>query len=455
MALGGGTWLFQNKVLAGAYINFKSKQSNTPDISDRGFGTMALELDWGPTGEVFSVTQEDFQLNSMKYFGYDYSHSKLAGLRDLFINLTTGLFYRLNNNPVKAANTYGTAKYGGTRGNDITVVVSQNVDTPTLYQVDTYLKSTLSDGSISQVQVDTQTVTAATKLVANDYVVWKTDATLAVTAGLPMTGGTNGDAVTSAQHQAYLDAISTYYFNTMGTLETESEILALYVAFVKRLRDSVGIKFQLIAYGLKGADYEGIISIKNTISDSGADAASLVYWVTGAEASCAVNASVLNKTYDGEFTPVVNYSQSELTTFISEGWFVFHKVNTASSSGVTSAIKVLDDINTFTSVTVEKTIDFASNQVIRVLDQFAIDIARLFNTRYMGKVPNDNAGRVSLWKDFVAYCNAMQTVRAIQNFVSSDIPIPAQGTSKGAVLSNWSIQPTEAMKQLYMTINVA
>jgi hypothetical protein len=241
----------------------------------------------------------------------------------------------------------------------------------------------------------------------------------------------------------------------MGIIETDPDILSLYAAYVKRMRDSVGIKFQLVAYGLAGADYEGIISVKNAVTDSGADVASLVYWVTGAEAGCAVNASVLNKKYDGEFTPFTNYSQTELTSFLATGWFVFHNVNTASSSTVVNEVRVLDDINTFTSVTVEKNVDFSSNQVIRVLDQFAIDIARLFNTRYLGKVPNDKSGRVSLWKDFVAYCDEMQNARAIQNFTSTDIPIPSQGTTKGAVLSNWTIQPTAAMKQLYMTLMVA
>ena len=61
MALGGGTWLFQNKKLPGTYINFVSKVRATTDIADRGYGTMALELDWGPVGEVFTVTAEDFQ----------------------------------------------------------------------------------------------------------------------------------------------------------------------------------------------------------------------------------------------------------------------------------------------------------------------------------------------------------------------------------------------------------
>ena len=46
MALGGGTFLTQNKVLPGAYINFISTAKASATLSERGYGAMALELDW-------------------------------------------------------------------------------------------------------------------------------------------------------------------------------------------------------------------------------------------------------------------------------------------------------------------------------------------------------------------------------------------------------------------------
>ena len=47
MALGGGTFLTQNKVIPGAYINFVSAARSTAALSDRGYCAMAMELDWG------------------------------------------------------------------------------------------------------------------------------------------------------------------------------------------------------------------------------------------------------------------------------------------------------------------------------------------------------------------------------------------------------------------------
>ena len=61
MALGGGTWLTQNKKLPGTYINFVSKVRASVNMADRGYAAMPLDLDWGIEGEVFTVENADFQ----------------------------------------------------------------------------------------------------------------------------------------------------------------------------------------------------------------------------------------------------------------------------------------------------------------------------------------------------------------------------------------------------------
>lgn len=77
---------------------------------------MALELDWGTNEEIFTIETEDFQRNSLKILGYDYTHEKLKGLRDLFHNAKTLYAYRLNSGN-KATNAFATARYSGVRGN--------------------------------------------------------------------------------------------------------------------------------------------------------------------------------------------------------------------------------------------------------------------------------------------------------------------------------------------------
>lgn len=435
MALGGGTFLFQNKELPGAYINFVSAASANPALSDRGFATMPLELDWGPEGQVFEVTNADFQKNSREIFGYDYTHEKLKGLRDLFLNAQTLYAYRLGSGGKKAGCAYADAAYPGIRGNDLMIVIQPDPDDQTMYDVQTLL-----DGTV----VDEQTVAKAEELADNGYVVWKKGIELAETAGAALEGGANGE-INGGSHQAYLDKIEAYTFNTMGVAVDNSVTKSLYVAFCKRLRDEMGIKFQLVLHDNR-ADYYGVINVKNKALDEGWSESSLVYWVTGAEAGCAVNRSVQNTVYNGEFTVDADLTQTQLTQAVKNGEFTFHKVG--------SDIRVLDDINSMVTTSDTQGEVFRDNQTIRVIDQIGNDIAVLFNTKYLGIVPNDKPGRTSLWADIVKHHEQLQEVRAIEDFSDKDVTVE-QGNSKKAVVVNDVITVINAMSKLYMTVTVA
>ena len=371
---------------------------------------MPLELDWGIEGEVFEVTNEDFQKNSLKLFGYAFDSPKMLGLNDLFMGAKTLYAYRLNGGGDKAANTYATAKYCGVRGNDLKIVIQKNADDASKYDVTTYFGT---------VKVDTQTVAKAADLVANDYVTFKA-ADLAVTAGTPLTGGTN-------------------------VVVTDDVTKKLYVAFNKRLRDELGIKFQLVVYNLS-ADYMGVISVKNKVTDTGWSEAALVYWVTGAESGCAVNKSCQNKKYDGGFTVDTNYTQNELKAAIKAGEFTFHKVN--------GVVRVLEDINSMVTTSDTCGDVFKDNQTIRVIDQLGNDDAVLFNTKYLGVVPNNASGRTSLWSDLVKIRTQLQELGAIEGFTDSDVTV-AQGDSKKAVVITSAITVVNAMGKLYETVTVA
>ena len=436
MALGGGTFVTQNKVLPGAYINFVSATRATSSLSDRGIVAIPLELDWGIDEDVFQVTSDDFEKYSVKYFGYDYTHEKLKGLRDLFKNIRLGYFYKLNKG-VKASCTIATAKYSGIRGNDLKVTVTTNIDDNTKFDVVTLLDNK---------KVDTQIAKVITDLEDNDYITWRKDATLEASAGLVFTGGTNGEAVTGAEYQAFLDKIESYSFNALGCLATTTEIKSLFVEFTKRMRDKVGAKFQTVLYKKSDADYEGVVSVENKIKDTGLLESSLVYWTTGAIAGCDINKSNTNKKYDGEFDVDVNYTQIQLEEALKSGKFIFHKVG--------DEVHVLEDINTFVSFTDDKNDDFSSNQSVRVLDQIANDIATLFNDKYLGKVPNDKAGRISFWNDVVKHHKELENIRAIEDFKTDDVSVEL-GNDKKTVIVSDAVKVINAMSKLYMTVSVS
>lgn len=437
MALGGGTFLTQNKILPGAYINFISVANASATLSDRGIATIPLDMNWGPENQVMTVELADFLKNSQKIFGYAYTADELKPMREIFKHAKTVYFFRLNASGVKAANTFCTAKYPGTRGNSLRTVITENENSTSeakLYDVATYLDT---------VQVDLQTgVASLADLKPNDYVDWITGASISLTASLPLKNGTNG-TVEDAAYQTYLDKMEAYNFNAMGCPSNNPTISALFAAFCERMRDDVGKKFQVVCFR-NLADYEGVVSVKNTIAGKTDDPA-LIPWVTGVIAGTAVNKSATNMDYDGEYAIDTDYTQTELENGIKEGSFMFHQVD--------EKVVVLEDINTFISVTDVKSSDFSSNQTIRVLDQIANDIAVLFGKKYIGKVPNDASGRVSLWNDIVKHHTELQNIRAIENFSGDNVTV-AQGDTKKAVVVTDYVTPVNAMAQLYMTVYV-
>lgn len=545
MALGGGTWVTQNKKLPGTYENFVSIPNASATLSDRGIVTMPMELNWGSDGMI-ELELEDFQKHSLNILGYSYDADEMKPLRDLFEGGAKKAFiYRLNGKGVKADNTYATAKYAGTRGNNLKVGIAANVDDPTKWDVTTY---------VGTVAVDIQTVAAASSLKENDYLTWKNGISLSAQSPLVMSGGTNS-TVTGADHQAYLDAAEGYAFNAMGVETTDNTTKRLYASYQKRMRNDVGKKFSLILYRY-AADDIGAISVKNMVTDgktegtaytsagvytvtidgtlaaddtitvcgivttldatssasvtaaaeavvanlgtmaeytvtssagvitftekedyygTGAPTASivsaagtvavatttapgqsttdvypneakLVFFTTGLEGGCAVNASCQNRKYTGEYTVDVPYTQTQLAAALDAGEFVYHKVN--------DDIRVLDDINTFVSVTDEQGDAFKDNQCIRVIDQLANDDAVIFATKYLGVVPNDDAGRVSLWSDLVKLRKELLRIRAIENFTDDDLKC-MKGDTKKSVLVLETIQPVSAMSKLYVNTTVA
>ncbi len=249
--------------------------------------------------------------------------------------------------------------------------------------------------------------------------------------------GTNG-AVADA-----VKALEAYDFNVLCAYTSEASEASAYITAVKSWRDELGKKCQVVVYNQTKPDHEGVINVVSTVGDEDADAHALVAWVAGAEAGCKINESCTNMLYDGEYNVVADKTQTELEECLKNGQVAFHLVY--------GDIRLLEDINSFMTVTADKGEDFKYNQTVRVIDQIANDVAKLFNTKYLGKIPNDESGRVSLWGDIVAHHRQLEAVRAIEPFDSSLLTV-AQGNNKKSVVVNDVITVINSMAQLYMTV---
>ena len=67
----------------------------------------------------------------------------------------------------------------------------------------------------------------------------------------------------------------------------------------------------------------------------------------------------------------------------------------------------------------------------------------MFNTRYLGIIPNDRGGRNSLWKDIVKHHKELEQIRAIEDF-NSDTVIVEQGDTKKSVVVTEAVTPVNA-----------
>lgn len=435
MALGGGTFTVMNKKLPGSYINVVSTATANATLSDRGIVALGVGLRYSPSG-VFEVTSEILNKDSLKLFCCDAGDDSLRRIREVLLNARKVYVYNTNDSGAKATNTYATAKYAGANGNNIKISIVEDIDNTSNYVVSTLIGNTV---------VDKQSVSKSSKtdaLAANDFVNWKANVALAANASASMTGGTSSQGAGATSSQNALNAFEKYTFNVLCMGSDSATINNMIISYTKRLRDETGKKFQCVVYNADG-DHEGVV---NVVTRENSDNYNMIYWVAGALAGCPLNRSLTNRIYDGEYTPIVNETQSQLESYIDGGKFAFHKVG--------DDVRVLMDINTLKTTTAEKNDDFKSNQTIRVIDQIASDIATIFNTRYIGAVQNSESGRALFKAEIVSHHQELQAMNAIEGFSAGDVTI-AQGTEKGAVVVSDAVTITGAMTKLYMTVYVS
>lgn len=260
-----------------------------------------------------------------------------------------------------------------------------------------------------------------------------------------MSGGTNLTDVGVDAYQEMLDKLEEVRFNVLGCLSTDTAVQQLFTNYTRSQRNASAAKFQTVLYRCD-ANYEGIISPVNAVRDACWPESSIVYWLCGAEAACAVNATLTNSVYDGEFDVIPLVASSELQAALQGGKIALHKLG--------EQLRVLEDVNTLLTVGDGQSEDMKFNQTMRVLDQIVTDLSNLFYQKYLGVVLNDSSGRVSLWNDIVSYYRKLEGLHAIESFEASDIAVK-QGDNKKAVVISSYLTVINAMSQLYLTVTFA
>nr|DAD70851.1 MAG TPA: tail sheath protein [Siphoviridae sp. ctvok7] len=445
--MAGGTWNgTQNKIRPGVYIDFTSSRGLGLTVSDRGTVAIAEAMSWGP---VETVQEIEAGSDMTPYTGYDITNSKNRFLNEIFkgTNRTATpnkvLLYRLGASgqeqaTVEVAPLTVTAKYPGSRGNDISIVITE-LTTP----ADTFTVSTVVGGEI----VDQQTAKTVENLVANDWVTFSGTGALAATAGTALTGGADGTPA-SADYTDFLTAIEPYKFDVLIYDGSDTTVQDAMVAFVKRLADEEGMYTQLVAAGLTNPDSRFVVNVQSgvTLNDGTAlTPQQVTWWAGGALAGAQYNESLTYATYPNAVDVSPKLTNSGYEQALTSGQFVLW-----ADDGV---VKVEQDINSLVTYTTDITEPYHKNRVMRLVNTIANDIYQQFSDGYIGVVNNNEAGRMQFKSAIVGYLLTIQANEGIQNFEADDVTVEA-GEDIDAIVVTIGIQPVDSVEKIYVTISV-
>ena len=131
--MAGGTWIDQNKVRPGVYINYKSAPASLATMGERGTVAIARALDWGEKGKFYTIEQP----SDCAQLGYSITDDAMLFVRQILLgsNRTQGatkiLVWSLSEiSESHAEGTSGALKAiaveSGESGNELTVEITAN-----------------------------------------------------------------------------------------------------------------------------------------------------------------------------------------------------------------------------------------------------------------------------------------------------------------------------------------
>ena len=339
---------------------------------------------------------------------------------------------------VQSGSLTATALYKGTYGNRLSFSVSEA--TGSNFVVETYL-----DGR----KVDSQTVSAISGLVDNQYVKFSGTGVLFASSGADLTGGSNG-TVSSNAYDDFFAALEVNAFDIVIYDGDDATLKSNFALLVENLSNQQGTRCQAVLSNYPSADNECVISVYpqtvTLIDGTVLSPEQLTWWVGGASSGANVYESLTYAAHPDAASISPKLSSSQQEAAIEAGQFVlieqFEKV------------QVLTDINTFTTFSVNKNKSFRKNRVIRTVFGLCNDIYRTFALYYVGAVHNDDEGRKALKAEILNLLNRYQGNRAVQNVVADDVDVQ-KGVDIDAVVIECYIQPVDSIEKIYINITIS
>lgn len=485
--MAGGTWRMQNKVRPGVYINVKG--DGKPALST-SLGRLLMfqnePLGWGKKGIIELTATSDFTALT----GHKNTDEVLAPVHEALKGAETVLLLNDFTGGAKSTATKTgvytiNAKYEGEQGNNISVSFVPSPLADGANTQDVTVTTIFGTKQVDQVKItlplpkaDAIAAAGLTKEdqleVHNDYVditfgTNPADVTKELNgkgeyplytaifngltqnaANVSLAGGSNGTNKVVDDMNDYLEN-EFYAVATTAGWEESSNIHKLLAEEIKLLRENVGIKVRAVIPNTTGVayNYEGVSTVLNgyvlndgTVISPNIAAARFA----GMSASATPDQALTYTQLDDAVEASPKLNNDKTIEALNAGQIVF-----TTLAG--SRVVIEQDINSLTKFTSEKSKDFSKNRIIRTLDEICTNTTQTFETSFLGKVSNNEAGRNVFKANRIGYLTGLQNQNMIRDFENSDLTL-SQGGEKDAVLMELYVTPVDAMEKLYVNLIV-
>lgn len=474
--MAAGSFLFENKLRPGCYIQIKGVPRASSNMSERGTVAILMNADSGNLITELSANDILTGASSAKGFPLGSFTDTKSILNYVYPYVNSIIVCRLNAGGTAASvvvlkegetpKLTATAKFAGIAGNKLSVLIVAEQNGEGKYKGTGFFVRTSMDGEV----VDEQNIKLATELKDNDYVKFtKAEGlVLAAVAAKDLTGGANGTE--SEQNLTkILSKLSGMQWNTLGFCGKD-ENRSVVETYIKHLREDKGKYRQGVLFNMSSADYEGIISTYQAFAVDDDDVEFLetptdgdaetrrqaelrlrqmfaVGFVAAITAGSDVN---ISNTYAPVPSNVVEVipapdEDEDVEAQLKLGLLTFTH-NSANN------IVIEKDINTLHTYTQTRTAPFSKNRVIRTLDELSNTKVAVWESMFIGKIDNNPTGRNLLKSQIMNIIQSLVKLGALSN---SDVQITVeQGDDVDKVRSYETVRPIDAMEQLYSYVTV-
>ena len=487
--MAGGIWsITELPVLPGLYMNFQAAALAAIQTGARGVVMLPVKAHWGPVETFETLTSENDLLEKFAAAADSdgstvYNTVRMAllgGAKKVLAHRIAGpevatASITLKDTNVTPANVLKlTAKYPGARANAFKITIQANLIDNTkqdlkLYEGTTLLKTfTFLSGNIDAAVLSINDNAENVWLIAEKVAA----GTLAAVSSSAMTGGNSGiSGITASTYTAAMAAFETQTFNILSLDGiTDAAIQTSVASWTIRMRNQ-GKCIMTIMGGpaaddtatdavakaiarTAGFNHEGIVNVGTGVELDGEiySSAQVAPFVAGLIAGQKLSEST---TYAATaFDDVTRrWTHSEQEDAVRNGVFILFHDGTI--------VKPLRGINSLITLRQGQSNFFKKIRAIRVMDAINSDLQTAAEKNYIGKINNNEEGRLAL----IAACKQYMEVLVQGGVIEAtnwDVYLNPTYHGKNATITpepdqvfmNWTARMTDVIEQIFGTFLV-